>query len=262
MMDPDPLSEVSLVVVTLNEEDRIARCIGSVPGVGEVIVVDSFSTDRTVAIAREHGARVFERAFTSAADQKNWAIGMAERDWILLLDADESVSGELLADIRDAVRSPHADGYRLRRRSEFFGTWIRFCGWGNERVLRLFRRGAGRYPEREVHERLRLEGRASALRGCIEHRPYRDLSDYVDRMKSYSHRGALELHKNGRGWFPGIVTHPTARFIRTYVFQLGMLDGTAGFMLSVLAAVSVFFKYAALRELKGNERRREAGGGA
>lgn len=262
MTSHGPLSNVSLVVVTLDEEDTIARCIESVPGAGETIVVDSFSHDRTVALARELGARVYQRPFASAADQKNWAIGKAEKDWILLLDADEAVSPELLGEIERAVRDPRADGYWLRRRSEFFGKRIRFCGWGNERVVRLFRRGAARYPERQVHEKLSLNGRVGHLKGFIEHRPYRDLADYFDRMKSYSHRGALELHKSGRPWFPGIVTHPIARFIRMYVLQLGILDGGAGFLLCALAASSVLFKYAALREFGARGAERGAGEGA
>ncbi len=259
MRERGPLSDVSLVVVTLDEEDNIARCLNSVPGAEEKVVVDSFSRDRTVSIARECGAEVYERPFASAADQKNWAIGKAEKTWILLLDADEALAPGLLHEIEEAVRNPRADGYWLRRRGEFFGRTIRFCGWGDERVLRLFRRGAGHYPEREVHERLSLSGTVSRLGGFIEHRPYRDLSDYIARMRSYSHRGALELHKHGKRWMPGIMTHPVARFCRMYLLQLGILDGGAGFLLCALAATSVFFKYAALRELSVGGRARKAG---
>jgi glycosyltransferase involved in cell wall biosynthesis len=246
------LSNCSLVVITLNEEDRIARCLKSIAGAGEIVVVDSFSGDRTVEIARAHGARVYQREFTTAADQKNWAIGKAEKDWILLLDADEALSPELLREMEKAIAGPRADGYRLRRRSEFFGRTIRHCGWGDEWILRLFRRGKGHYPEREVHERLVLDGHASRLEGCIEHRPYRDVADYIDRMKSYSIRGAVELHKKGKPWFPGILIHPAARFIRMYLVQLGFLDGTPGFVLCALASTGVLLKYAALRELSGS----------
>jgi glycosyltransferase involved in cell wall biosynthesis len=254
------LSDLSLVVITRNEEDRLARCLESVPGAGELVVVDSFSDDRTAEIARAHGARVSEREFTSAADQKNWAISQASKDWILLLDADEAVSAELLASIEGALACPAADGFWLRRRSEFLGATIRFCGWGDERVLRLFRRGRGRYPEREVHERLALDGVAGRLRGAIEHRPYRDLGDYVERMRSYSFRGAVELRRRNKRWFPGIVTHPAARFARMYLLQLGFLDGAPGFLLCSLASVGVFLKYAALRELSGMRSDRKAGG--
>jgi glycosyltransferase involved in cell wall biosynthesis len=255
------LADVSLVVITLNEEDTLDRCLASAAGVGEIVVVDSHSTDKTVDVARGHGARVVERPFVSAADQKNYAVSLAKRPWVLLLDADEELSAGLVGEIEEAVRRPRAEGYFIRRRSEFFGAPIRFCGWGGERVLRLFRRGAGRYPEVAVHEKLIIEGRTAPLTGAIEHRPYRNLADYIDRMKSYSGRGALELHKKGRTWFPGIVTHPAARFIRMYVFQLGFLDGGPGFVLCVLAATSVFFKYAALREL-ASARGESSGGGA
>jgi glycosyltransferase involved in cell wall biosynthesis len=258
----ESLFDLSLVVVTLDEEDRLVRCIESVSGAGEIVVVDSFSHDGTAAVALEHGARLFQRPFTSAADQKNWAIGRATKEWVLVLDADEALSPGLLAEIAAELRVPRADGYWLRRRSEFFGKTIRFCGWGDERVLRLFRRTAGRYEDREVHERLFLSGRARRLAGFIEHRPYRDLSDYIDRMKSYSRRGALELRKKGTRWFPGVVTHPIARFIRMYVLQLGFLDGSAGLLLCSLAATSVFFKYAALRELEATARGTKRGEGA
>jgi len=254
------LSNCSVVIITLNEEDRIARCLESVPGAGEIVVVDSFSGDRTVEIARARGARVYQREFTSAADQKNWAVGKAEKDWILVLDADEALSPELLHEIETALAAPRADGYWLRRRSEFLGTPIRFCGWHNDRILRLFRRGKGSYPGREVHERLSLDGASSKLGGLVEHRPYRDLADYIDRMRSYSRRGAVELRKRGSPWFPGIVTHPAARFIRMYLFQLGLLDGASGLILCVLASTGVFLKYAALRELSASSDARKAGG--
>jgi len=261
MEDPGALREVSLVVITLNEEDTLDRCLASAAGVGEIIVVDSFSTDRTVEVAAGYGARVLQRPFVSAADQKNYAIALATLPWVLLLDADEELLPELRLEIDETLRAPRADGYLIRRRSEFFGAQIRFCGWGDERVLRLFRRGAGRFPEVAVHERLVIRGATAGLTAAIEHRPYRNLADYIDRMKSYSRRGALELHKRRRSWFPGIVTHPIARFLRMYVLQLGFLDGGPGFVLCALAATSVFFKYAALREL-ASAKGKTTGGGA
>jgi len=257
---PGALSNLSLVIITLDEEDNIARCIDSVPGAGEVVVVDSFSVDRTVALAVERGARIFQRPFAAAADQKNWAMEKAEKEWILILDADEACTPELVREIEDEMRRPRADGYLIRRRSEFMGRRINFCGWHDERLLRLFKRGRGRYPEREVHEKLLLEGSAAKLMGAIEHRPYRDLPDYIDRMKSYSCRGAVELRKKGRHWFPAIVTRPIARFVRMYCIQLGVLDGAPGFILCVLAATSVFFKYAALREISKAGAEPKAGG--
>jgi glycosyltransferase involved in cell wall biosynthesis len=245
----EAFSRISLIVITLNEEDNIERCLGSADGVGEIIIVDSHSTDRTVEHAERLGAVVYRRPFISAADQKNWALERAKLDWVLILDADESLSPEIAKEIATELAHPRADGYLLRRRNFFFGRRIRYCGWQGDRVLRLFRRGHGRYPEVAVHERLALDGTVAALRCYLDHRPYRDMADYIDRMKSYSRRGAEELHRRGKRWFPALVTHPVGRFFRMYILQGGFLDGGAGLVLCVLAAMSVCFKYAILREM-------------
>jgi glycosyltransferase involved in cell wall biosynthesis len=244
------LARISLIVTTLNEEDNLGRCLESARGVGEIIVVDSMSTDGTLRIAGEFGARVFTREFVSNADQKNWAMRQAKLEWILILDADEFLSGELREEIAEAIVSARENGFWIYRRNDFFGTPVRHCGWDRDRVLRLFRRGRGRYPERSVHERLELDGESGRLRERLDHVPYRDLDDYIDRMKRYSRRGALELHRKGRGWFPGMVLRPSARFLRMYLLQRGFLDGSAGLTVCMLAAMSVFFKYAWLREFR------------
>lgn len=257
MNGPAGLADLSLVVITLDEEDAIEGCIESVKGAGEVIVVDSFSSDATVEKARALGAVVHQREFISNADQKNWALDRATRPWVLILDADERLTPGLREEIEARIAEPDADGYWIYRRTEFLGVPIRHCGWDRDRVLRLVRRGRGRYPERAVHERLALEGTAGVLAGRIEHRPYRDLDDYVERMRRYSMRGAVELDRRGVRWFPGILLRPAARFIRMYLLQLGFLDGSAGLALCLMSGAGVMFKYAYLRELarRGGERR-------
>lgn len=243
--------KLSLVIIARDAEDSIASCIGSVPDAGEVVVVvDSDSKDRTAEIARTLGAKVYFRAFVSAADQKNWAIEQARGDWILVLDADEKASSKLVSEIASELGAPRADGYWISRKSEFLGSRIRFCGWQGEKLIRLFKRGKGRYPERAVHEKLFLSGSSRNIGGWIEHKPYRSLSDYLARMESYSKRGAEDLHGRGSSWFPAILLNPPVRFMRMYFLQLGFLDGIAGFLLCSLAAFGVFLKYAYLRELK------------
>ena len=245
------LERISLVVITLDEEENIARCIESASGVGETIVVDSRSADRTVEIAESLGATVFEREFTSNADQKNWAMQRASGEWILILDADEWLTPALRREIARVVDQPTgAAGFFIRRRNRFLGRWIRHCGWQRDRVLRLFRRKAGRYPERAVHEKLDLDGEARTLAEPMLHAPYRDTSDYMERMRQYSLRGAAELDRRGARWFPAIVVRPTFRFLRMYLLQGGFLDGAEGMILCVAAAAGVFFKYAGLRELR------------
>lgn len=259
-MDKNPLSNVSLVVITYNEAFNIERCLGSASGVGEIVVVDSFSTDDTPELARKAGATVHQRPFISAADQKNWAIRQATGEWILVLDADESLSGELKREIGETIAREDVEGYWLKRRNIFLGKRVRFCGWQRDRVLRLFRRSKGHYPPRAVHEKLLLDGRAGKLRSPLDHVPYRDGDDYLDRMKSYSMRGAEDLLSRGKGWFPAMALNPPARFVRMYVLQLGFLDGAVGFMLCGMASASVFFKYMRLRELYRERSGRERDG--
>ncbi len=246
---PDKLSNVSLIVITLNEEDSLEACLGSVGEVGEIIVVDSFSSDRTVEVAERFGARVYQREFVSNALQKNWAIQKAEKEWILILDADELLSPELRKEIGREIVSPQADGYWLKRRNEFMGRKIRFCGWNKDKVIRLFRAEKGKYNNRSVHEKLMLDGKISKFKNYLYHKSYRDVSDYLERMKRYSGWGANELYDNRKSWFPGIITRPAWRFFRMYFLQLGFLEGKEGFILCSTAAASVFFKYVYLAEL-------------
>jgi len=247
-LSDSPLANVSLVVVTFNEEKSIARCLSSADGVGEIIVVDSFSTDSTVDIARSFGAIVYQREYISAADQKNWAIGKASKDWILVLDADESLSPQLREEIAEVVSAGGVDAYKIRRISEFFGKVIKHCGWGNDWVTRFFRRGKGRYQERMVHEKLIVDGKTSRLKNVIEHNPYKDLTDYFSKLVDYARRSAIQMKREGRSWFPQIFLNPPARFMRMYLLQLGFLDGVRGFILCTLASFSVFLKYAFLKE--------------
>lgn len=243
------LSDISLIVITFNEEDNIAACLQSAAGVGEIIIVDSFSSDRTVEIAKNFGAKVYKRKFVSNAQQKNWAIKKAQREWTLILDADEMLSSGLIGDIKKELHSPRADGYLIRRKNQFMGREIRFCGWNNDWVLRLFRSGRGEYNNRSVHEKLLIDGKVFKLTNYLHHKSYRDISDYLSRMKKYTKRGAEELYIDGKFWFPGIITHPVWRFFRMYFLQFGFLEGKRGFVLCSTAAASVFFKYVYLAEL-------------
>ncbi|MBU8923171.1 MAG: glycosyltransferase family 2 protein [Bacteroidales bacterium] len=250
-MTEQNMNKVSLLVITLNEQDNIAGCLESAKGVGEVVVVDSFSMDDTVKIAGEMGARVYQREFVSHASQKNWGLDRCGGEWILILDADERLSPELRDEIVQACESGENNGYWLKRSNEYLGKRIRFCGWHRDRVLRFFKKGKGHYPEKSVHERLSLDGSAGSFMGRLFHNPYSDLSDHVDRIRRYSRDGAKDLLEKGRSWFPGILLNPPARFLRMYILQLGFLDGMPGFVLCVLASFNVFLKYLFLRELKG-----------
>jgi glycosyltransferase involved in cell wall biosynthesis len=241
---------LSVLVTTFNEAVNLPACLEGVRWADEVMVVDSGSTDDTIALARRAGATVLEHPYESAARQKNWALPQLAHPWVLILDADEFVTPELAAEIRAVVHADGpADGYFLRRRSYFLGREIRHCGWDQDRVLRLFRRDRGRYDDRMVHETLQLDGRRAMLTTPLVHMTYRTLGDYLDKLRRYTSRGAADLRARGRrpSWWAPLL-RPPARFVRMYLLQAGFLDGVHGLILCLLTSYSVWLKYAQLNE--------------
>ncbi len=260
---------LSITIITLNEEKNIGPTLDSVAPLvrelgAEVIVVDSGSTDRTAEIARLHGAKVFVESWKGYGAQKNSAIDKASGDWILSLDADEIVSAELaeemtkgragsgewsLAPSHKAIHQPV--GFFIPRQNFFLGRWIRHGGFWPDRKLRLFRRGAGRFEERPVHETVRLTGASGTLKGALIHNAYPTLSGYIAQMNRYSSLGAemAVAHGKGRFSFIDIVVRPKLTFLYNYVFRLGFLDGREGLLLHLYHAAYVSWKYAKAWEL-------------
>jgi glycosyltransferase involved in cell wall biosynthesis len=280
---------LSVVIITVNEEANISRTLASVKplvadGKGEIIVVDSGSTDRTVEIAKSFGAKVFVEEWKGYAAQKNSAIDKAKGDWILSLDADEELSSNLAAEITAALTdqslrennqgapdcatdrlqailevqrdsgiplSRFTFGYWLRRNNFFLGRWIKHGGFWPDPKMRLFRRGAGRFEDRSVHEDVRLEGPQGTLDNALIHHSYPTLSDYIDHMNRYSSLGAEMVAAKGRVRFSfvNIVLRPMFSFIYNYFFRLGFLDGREGLLLHLYHGVYVSWKYAKAWEL-------------
>jgi len=239
------LRDVSVIVTTFNEESNIESCLAPLEGFGEVIVVDSFSGDSTLEIARRFSAVVFLRPYESAAKQKNWALEIIRHRWVLVLDADEIVSDEIVREIGSFDENSGIDGFWIRRESRYLGEPIRHCGWQRDKVLRFFDRTKGRYDEVEVHEEVRLSGRTSMLRGALAHSPYRRIEQHLDKIEQYSTRGAREFARRGRRFaLLHMLVHPPFRMLRMFVLQGGFLDGRRGFLLCLFSSYGVFLKYA------------------
>jgi glycosyltransferase involved in cell wall biosynthesis len=265
---------LSVVIITFNEEANLGRTLESVKplvadGKGEIIVVDSGSTDRTVETAKSFGAKVFVEEWKGYAAQKNSAIDKATGDWILSLDADEELSPGLAEVIARAVGpdddSPKISGVWISRNNFFLGRWIRHGGFHPDRKLRLFRRGKGRFADRQVHETLHLDGKSYAMDHSYDlwgsdisvlHHAYPTLSDYIEHMNRYSSLGAEMVAAKGRVRFSvtNIVLRPLATFIYNYIFRLGFLDGREGLLLHLYHAVYVSWKYAKAWELTNKHR--------
>jgi glycosyltransferase involved in cell wall biosynthesis len=258
---------LSVAIVTHNEEQNIARTLASVAWAGEIIVVDSHSTDRTVEIARSFGAQVIQRDWPGFAAQKNFAIAQCTGEWVLSLDADEELSAELQHEMQDLLKSGHdVDAYYLKRRNLFLGRWMRHGGFYPDAKLRLFRRNAAdpdrtpRFIDRAVHEVIAFDGPTAMLAGDLIHHAYPTLSDYIAHMDRYSTLGAqvlLDSSRNNQA-LPAFVARiwlvPWLGFIGNYFFRLGFLDGREGLVLHLYHATYASWKQAKAWEKAGKSR--------
>jgi glycosyltransferase involved in cell wall biosynthesis len=241
---------LSVIVTTYNEEVNVAECIRSVLWADEILLVDSFSTDRTVAIAREFPITVLQREYFGSAAQKNWALDRVRHEWVLIIDADERVPEPLAREILGVLATqPAVDGFYIRRENLFIDQVIRHSGWSTDKVVRLFRRDKGRYPNRRVHADLEIPGPVPVLRNAFLHYTFRTFDQYFPKFLNYAEWGAAQAFRDGRrAGIAEIVLRPWWRFLRTYFVQLGFLDGMHGFILCALQAFGVFLKYGRLWE--------------
>jgi glycosyltransferase involved in cell wall biosynthesis len=249
---------LSVVLITENEQANLAGTLESVmplvgDGRGEIIVLDSGSTDRTLEIARSFGAKVFSEPWKGFAAQKNSAMDKATCDWVLQLDADERLEPELATEILEKALRSNANlrGFWIPRKNFFLGRWIRHGGFYPDPKLRLIRRGAGRFQEYGAHPTIQVTGPTGRLHHALVHNAYPTLRGYLDHMNRYSTSGAeVALEKGYRGFgVSNIVVRPLLTFLYNYGFRLGFLDGREGLLLHLYHATYVSWKYAKAWEL-------------
>lgn len=244
---------LSVVIVTLNEEANLSRTLASVAWADEIVVVDSGSTDNTRQIAESFRAKLYVEPWKGFAAQKNSALAKATGDWLLSLDADEEVEPALAGEIREALAAnPSVKGFWIPRKNFFLGRWMRHGGFYPDPKLRVFRRGAGRFENRLVHEDAHVAGTTAKLQHHLLHHAYPTLDDYLEHMNRYSSLGALMLvaEKSRVGWsFVNIVIRPLLTFCYNYFLRLGFLDGREGFLLHLNHARYVSWKYSKAWEL-------------
>jgi len=261
---------ISVAIVAMDEEANIGRTLASVRWADEIVLVDSRSKDRTCEIAREHGARVVVEPWRGYVAQKQYAVDLCTKDWVLLLDADEEISSALAEEIRAAVldsqigdseiADPNAvSGYWLPRKNLFLGRWMRHGGFYPDPKLRLFRRGQGFVTGHDPHDRCELKPGLSQdvpqqtrqFKNAMVHYTYPNLSLYIGHMNRYSSLGAQLAVAEGHRSFSVVdmVVRPLATFVYNYFFRLGFLDGREGLLLHLYHAVYVSWKYAKAWEL-------------
>ncbi len=241
---------VSVIITTYNEAHNIAACLRSVAWADEILLVDSFSEDATVEIAGAFPITILQREYYGSAAQKNWAMDKVRHEWVLILDADERVPESLAREILQILtREPEAHGFYIRRQNIFIDRTIRHSGWSTDKVVRLFDRRHGRYPNRRVHADLEIAGAVPVLREPMVHYTFRSFDQYLEKFLNYAEWGAAQGFREGRpAGFVEVGLRPLWRFIRTYILQLGFLDGMHGLVVCGLQAYGTFLKYATLWE--------------
>jgi len=246
---------ISAVVITRDEEDEIDACLASLAWADEIVVVDSGSTDRTVAIARRRAHKVRTLHFRGFTAQKRAATELAAGPWILSVDADERVTDELREEILAAIDGGVPVGYRIPRLTWCLGAFVRHGMWYPDYKLRLFRKETGRWEGGKVHERVAVGGPVGTLQSPILHYSFRTIADHHATIDHFTRLGAEDLTAAGQGGSPwNLLIHPPATFLKSYVLRLGFLDGWRGLLIALLSAKHSFRKYARARRILRSRR--------
>lgn len=248
-------STISAVIITKDEELNIENCLKAVERADEIIIVDSNSRDRTVEIARKYTAKIYEIEWRGFAAQKDYGFQKANSDWILSIDADEIVSGELWQEITQAVSADDYNGYYIPRLTKFLDKWIKYCGWYPGYVLRLLRKGSGRIVLKQVHEYIEVNGKVGYLKNPLMHISYRTIKEYLDRLNLYTDLSVKDIDEKNKlskniqkVSKKNLLLRPLKIFWKMFFKQKGFKDGMHGFILCVFSAFSEFITFVKYRE--------------
>ena len=246
------MPKLSVTVITKNEAADIGDALASVAWADEIIVVDSDSSDDTVAIAKRFTDRVVVRPWPGYSAQKNYAASIAANDWILSLDADERATPALADEIRALMSgAPRESAFRIPRVTWHLGRWIRTTDWYPDYQTRLYDRRAAKWTGQYVHESVAADGEVGRLRGELQHYAYRDIADHLETIDRYTTYAARQMHEAGRrAGILQLIGHPPLAFLRNYIARRGVLDGGPGLIISALNSYYVVLKFANLRELQ------------
>lgn len=245
------MKKLSVVIISYNEEKNIGRCLDSVADVAdEILVVDSFSTDKTEEICKAKGVRFLQHAFLGHIEQKNYAASQALYDQVLSLDADEALSSKLSREIANIKKNWEADGYYMNRLTWYCGTWIRHCGWYPDKKLRLWNRKKGKWEGTNPHDRYELQNGSEIgfLKGAILHYSFYSIHEHVNQVNYFTNIASEALFKKGKSvTLLHLIVSPIFKFFRDYFLKAGFLDGYYGFVVCVISSYASFLKYAKLK---------------
>jgi glycosyltransferase involved in cell wall biosynthesis len=249
-------NKITGIIPTFNEELHLEAAINSLSFVDELIVIDSYSTDKTVDIAKAKGVRLVQRKFDDFSSQKNYAIELANYPWVFILDADERVPFGLQKEILAEVsKKSTSTAYWIRRSNFFMKRRIKHSGWKNDKVIRLFKKEECRYNGKFAHEEIQSKGSISVLDNYLDHYTYKDFNSFIRKKNLYAQLQAKELALKGKkANLFHFIFKPSFRFFKHFIFQKGFLDGIEGFFIATFYAYTIFARYVNLwlinRDLK------------
>jgi glycosyltransferase involved in cell wall biosynthesis len=245
MSENNRSQKITALAITFNEEENVKRYIESLSFADEIIFIDSYSTDNTVAIAKELGATVIQKKFEDFSSQRNFAIQQSNTDWIMFFDLDEIVTPELEREILQVIAEQNQYvGFFVKRNYYFLGKLIKYGGWQNDKVIRIFNKNFCQYNGNLVHEVIVTNGKVSQLKNNVNHYSYKDFDNYNNKLNHYSKLQAESLYqRNLRPKAYHFFIRPTYRFFWQYIYRLGILDGKEGYILAYVHAFSVFKRY-------------------
>jgi len=248
-------NKISVFIIVYNEEKKIERCLKSVSWADEIIIVDSYSRDKTVEICKRYTGKIYQRPFTDFAEMKNYAVSQASGEWLLGVDADEEITEALREKIKLIINKDSQDisGFYIKRKSYIFGKWFRFCGTQDDFQLRLFKKATAHYFQ-PVHEKVALTGKKAYIREYLLHYTYKDVTEYIQRLNKYTSMEADMVGKPERLSLMFallcFMLKPFCKFVYLYLYKQGFRDGYQGFLFSWLSGFYVFLKYAKSVERK------------
>jgi glycosyltransferase involved in cell wall biosynthesis len=250
------MSKLSVTIITLNEEKFIGQCLDAAWKVAdEIIVVDSYSTDRTEEIVRAKNAQFYQNKFSGYRDQKNYAQSLTTYDYVLSLDADEILSDELIEEINQHKQAFDSNGYNLKRITNYNGQWIKHCGWYPDEKIRLIKKSEGQWAGENIHEIMEVNGPTKTFRGDLLHYSYDSISSHILQTDKFSTYEAQSHFSRGKkASLLRLITRPIWQFVKDYFFKRGFLDGKYGFIICSINALYVLLRYAKMYDLENNKK--------
>lgn len=247
------MNNITALIICLNEERNIGECLKSVSWCDEIVLIDGFSTDKTLEIAAKHNAKIYQNEWKGFAEQRKFGLTKVSCSWVFSLDADErctdKLTEEIISKLKQGINSAETVGFEIPRKSYFLGKWIRHCGWYPDYQLRLFRKESAFVRERLVHEGYEVNGKKEKLRNDLLHETVNSISEFMIKINNYSGLSAQEKKDEGNIGFAGLLFRPVFEFIKKFVFQSGFLDGIHGLMVCYFHMITKILTYIKIREL-------------